>query len=193
MSFMSFSIAYFQEVETLKVTCDPRQITVSQTNLAKALGITNARVSQLVKEGVIFRDDGDKSGAVMLVKSVQSYTAYKGVPASSDEEDADYMVEKAKHEKVKRELSELKLAKEEARAYDAKTVELVMIEMLSNLRTQLLGLPSKLAPIVEHKGKDEIYERLTEEIEAKLSELSEYSPEMFANEVVESSDEDEDS
>lgn len=129
----------------MKVTCDPRQITVSQTNLAKALGITNARVSQLIKEGVVFRDEGDKGGAVMLVKSVQSYTAYKGVSASSDEEDTDYMAEKAKHERVKRELSELKLAKEEANVYDAKTVELVMVEMLSNLRTQLLGLPSKLA------------------------------------------------
>jgi predicted transcriptional regulator len=176
----------------MKVTCDPRQITVSQTNLAKALGITNARVSQLIKEGVVFRDDEDKGGAVMLVKSVQSYTAYKGVSASSETEDVDYMEEKGKHEKVKRELAELRLAKEEARAYDAKTVELVMIEMLSNLRTQLLGLPSKLAPIVEHKSKEEVYERLTEEIEAKLAELSEYSPEMFTSEVVEAGDGDED-
>ncbi len=169
----------------MKVTCDPRKITVSQTNLAKALGITNARVSQLIKEGVVFRDEEDKGGAVMLVKSVQSYTTYKGASTGSNEEDTDYMAEKAKHERVKRELSELKLAKEEANVYDAKTVELVMVEMLSNLRTQLLGLPSKLAPIVEQKSKEEIYQRLTEEIEAKLLELSDYSPEMFTSETVE--------
>lgn len=176
----------------MKVTCDPRQITVSQTNLAKTLGITTARVSQLIKEGVVFRDDDDKSGAVMLVKSVQAYTQYKGGSDAGDD-DTDYMAEKAKHERVKRELSELKLAKEEANAYDAKTVELVMVEMVSNLRTQLLGLPSKLAPIVEHMDKEEIYKRLTEEIETKLLELSDYSPEMFTSETVESSDPDEDS
>ena len=58
----------------MKVTCDPRKITVSQTNLAKALGITNARVSQLIKEGVVFRDEEDKGGAVMLVKMAQHST-----------------------------------------------------------------------------------------------------------------------
>lgn len=166
----------------MKVTGDPRKITVSQTNLAKALGITNARVSQLIKEGIVFRDDSDKSGAVLLVKSIQAYTVFKG--ASEGDSGLDYMAEKAKHEKVKRELAELRLAKEEARAYDAMTVELVMTEMVSNLRTQLLGLPSKIAPILDGAGKNKIYSVLTEEIEEKLSELSEYKPDMFASEEV---------
>ena len=181
----------------MKIAGDPREITVSQTNLAKALGLTTVRVNQLIKEGIVFRDDDDGKGGVFLVKSVIAYTSLKakGRNASSQAnaaENVDYMEEKGKHEKVKRELAELRLAKEEARAYDAKTVELVMIEMLSNLRAQLLGLPSKLAPIVEHKSKEEVYERLTEEIEAKLAELSEYSPEMFTSEVVEVGDGDED-
>lgn len=166
----------------MKVTGDPRKITVSQTNLAKALGITNARVSQLIKEGIVFRDDSDKSGAVFLVKSIQAYAVFKG--ASEGDSGLDYMAEKAKHEKVKRELAELRLAKEEARAYDAMTVELVMTEMVSNLRTQLLGLPSKIAPILDGAGKNKIYSVLTEEIEEKLSELSEYKPDMFASEEV---------
>lgn len=174
----------------MKVTGDPRQITVSQTNLGKALGITTPRVNQLIKEGIVFRDDNDTNGAVFLVRSVQAYTAMTTKNTSSDE-DVDYMEEKGKHEKVKRELAELKLAKEEANAYDAKTVELVMIEMLSNLRTQLLGLPAKLAPILENQPKEAVYSRMTEEIEAKLAELSEYSPDMFTNEVVESRDNDE--
>ena len=60
-----------------------------------------------------------------------------------------------------------------------RTVEMVMIEMLSNLRAQLLGLPSKLAPLIEGQGKDDIYQTLTVEIEEKLSELSEYEPNLF--------------
>lgn len=166
----------------MKVTGDPRKITVSQTNIAKALGITNARVSQLIKEGIVFRDENDKSGGVLLVKSVQAYTAFKGAADGGDE--LDYMAEKAKHEKVKRELSELRLAKEEARAYDAITVEMVMTEMVSNLRTQLLGMPSKIAPMLDGASKDKIYSVLTEEIEEKLAELSEYKPDMFTSEEV---------
>ena len=94
------------------------------------------------------------------------------------------MEEKAKHEKIKREIAEHKLAIMEGNAYSAKTVELVMTEMLSNLRTQLLGLPTKLAPQLEGKTKEQIYVRLTREIEEKLSELSEYSPDLFTDEEV---------
>ena len=79
-------------------------------------------------------------------------------------------------------MAELKLAKMESRAYDARTVELVMTEQLSNLRTQLLGLPTKLAPILTGKGKDEIYGIITSEVKEKLAELFEYSPAMFADE-----------
>ena len=66
-----------------------------------------------------------------------------------------------------------------------------MTEMASNLRAQLLGLPSKLAPILEHRKKEEIYDILTKEIEEKLSELSRYSPDLFMGEEVEGSGNDE--
>ena len=73
----------------MKVTCDPRKITVSQTNLGKALGLTTGRVAQLIKEGVVFRDDNDKSGGVFLVKSVQAYTSFKGKSESDNELELD--------------------------------------------------------------------------------------------------------
>lgn len=166
----------------MKVTCNPQEITVSQTNFGRAVGVTVGRVTQLVREGVVFRDAADKSGGVLLVKSLLAYAAYKGEGTSDG--GLDYMQEKAKHEKVKRELAELKLAKEANRVYDARTVELVMTEMVSNLRTQLLGLPSKLAPMLDGADKDKIYTVLTQEIEEKLMELSEYTPELFTSEEV---------
>ena len=73
---------------------------------------------------------------------------------------------------------------------NARTVELVLTEMLSNLRTQLLGLPSKLAPQLEGATKEQVYDCLTQELEDKLSELSEYSPELFADEIEENGNED---
>lgn len=64
-----------------------------------------------------------------------------------------------------------------------------MTEMVSNLRTQLLGLPSKLAPMLNGADRDRIYDVLTQEIEEKLMELSEYRPEMFMSEEVVESEE----
>lgn len=174
----------------MKVTEDARKITVSQSNLARAIGITHGRVSQLIQEGIVLRDDKDMRGGVYLVQSVRNYGAMKGGGGTDDE--LDYLSEKAKHEKVKREIAELRLAKMENRVYSARTVELVLTEMLSNLRTQLLGMPSKLAPQLEGKPRGHIYEIMTRELEERLSELSEYTPELFTEEEIEADDEDSD-
>lgn len=173
----------------MKVTEDARKITVSQSNLARAIGITHGRVSQLIQEGIVLRDDKDMRGGVYLVQSVRNYGAMKG---GGTDDELDYISEKAKHEKVKREIAELRLAKMENRAYSARTVELVLTEMLSNLRTQLLGMPSKLAPQLEGKPRGQIYELMTRELEERLSELSEYTPELFTEEEIEADDEDSD-
>ena len=139
----------------MKVRGKAREITVTQRSLADAIGLTPPRISQLIQEGVVIRDEKDKSGGVFLVQSILNYKdATKG---NGGDEDIDYMTEKARHEKTKREIAELRLAKMEHRVYSAKTVELVMTEMLSNLRTQLLGLPTKVAPQLEGKTKEELY------------------------------------
>ena len=166
-----------------------KEISVKQRALAQALGVSAPRVSQLVKDGVIVKDENNAGGAVLLFESLKNY--FQGKPAvGGDGEVIDYWEEKAKHERTKREIAEIRLAKMENRVYDARTVELVLTEMLSNLRTQLLGLPSKLAPQLDGMSKEQIYEAMTREIEDKLSELSEYKPELFTAEEIEDEDED---
>lgn len=63
----------------------------------------------------------------------------------------------------------------------ASDVELVMTNMLTNLRSQLLGLPSKMAPLLADKSKSFIDKKLTEEITSRLTELSDYSPDLFTD------------
>lgn len=174
----------------MKISKDLKNLTTTQTELARAIGITQPRVNQLIQDGIVVKDD---NGAVIVIESLQNFykTRSGNDPDNDPDSDGpDYWVEKAKHEQTKREISELKLARMENRVYDARTVELVLTEMLSNLRTQLLGLPSKLAPMLEMKSKEQIYEVMTQEIEDKLGELSEYSPELFTQEEI---DDDEDS
>lgn len=175
----------------MKVSGDPKKITVTQRAFAGCIGVTQPRVSQLIKDGIVLQDDSSTSGGVYLVSGIINYMRSKA--GASEEEDIDYMQEKAKHEKTKREIAELRLAKMEHSVYDAHTVELVMTEQNSNLRTQLLGLPSKLAPQLEGKKKEEIYTIMTREIEEKLEELAEYSPEIFMQEEIEGASDDEDS
>lgn len=174
----------------MKVSGAVREMTVTQRQLADALGVTPARINHLIKDDIVVRDTENTSGAVYLYESVKRYWSGKKEQAPDIAAELNLTLEKAKHEKTKREMAELRLAKMEKQVYDAKTVELVVTEMLSNLRTQLLGLPSKLAPQLDGMSKEEIYDTMTREIEEKLSELSEYSPDLFTAEEIEEDDED---
>ena len=165
----------------MKILGNFKEWTVTQTKLAEILGVSVQRVNQLIDEEIVIRAEMDKVGSVLLIDSVRNY--YLSKNASGD--GANYWKEKALHERVNRKRDELKLQKEDGSVYDSATVEQAFIEMLTILRTNLLGLPSKLAVQLENKSRAEIYEVITEEIEGKLAELSNYDPTAI-NEVEES-------
>ena len=165
----------------LKVSGNVKEITVTQSALARALNLSPPRIHQLIEEEIVVRDEKDPSGGVYLYQSVVNYLQSK----QSRSEDANFFREKALHEKVKRQIAELKLEREQGRLYDASTVEAVMIEQLVGLRTHLLALGNKLSPMLEGKSKGEIADIINREIEEKLKELSSYKPELFADENVE--------
>ena len=153
---------------------------MTQVALARALGLTPARVNQLIQEEIVRRDEKDASGGVFLFQSVVNYLQFQFKQSKSDE--TNYFLEKARHEKVKRQIAELKLSKEEGRTYDAATVEAVMIEQLVGLRTHLLGMGMKLAGQLVGKTAAEISDIINREVEDRLTELSNYNPEMFKSE-----------
>ena len=146
-----------------------REFTVSQSQLARALGVSQPRVNQLIDEGVVVRDEQSTNGQVMLFESVQNY--YLSKNATGD--NVNFWKERGLHEKAKRELAEVKLAKTRGELYEAATVEGVLTELLTNFRNKLLGLPSKYATQLEGKTRAEIYTALTTAIEDELAELSE--------------------
>lgn len=140
--------------------------------LAKLLNITQRRVNQLAEEKIITRQP---EGDFVLPEAIAEFYSFK----FQSDEASDFMAEKALHEKAKRELAELELQKRRNEVHDAADVELVMTDMLTNLRSQLLGLPAKMAPQLANRDKDYIDQTLTDEIHSRLAELSDYSPEMF--------------
>ena len=148
------------------------EATTTQAKLARYLGLSKPRITQLIEEKIVVRDESDIKGKVLAFDSIRNYFLSKN--ASGD--GANYWKEKALREQINRKRDELKLQKEDGSVYDSATVEQAFIEMLTILRTNLLGLPSKLAAQLENKSRAEIYEVITEEIESKLAELSNYNP-----------------
>jgi phage terminase Nu1 subunit (DNA packaging protein) len=161
-------------------------LNVTSSDLAKVLGITQRRVQQLEVEAVLVKN---ADGKFELSKNIESYYTWKLQPSSS----ANYEVEKALHEKAKREKAEMINAKVKGQLHDAKDVEQVMTNMLVNFRSKMLGLPSRIASkLVRQKSINIINHELDKAIKEALEELSEYEPEMFSIEIEGVEDEEED-
>ena len=144
-----------------------KTMTVTQTFLAKVLGLTQGRISQLLDEGILIRDE--ESRQPRFYESLKSYWLSKKTTG----EGVNFWTEKALHEKAKRELSELKLAQERGEVYAAADVESVLVEMLIDFRNKLGGLGHKLAAQLEGKTASAICAAIDSEVEATLNELSE--------------------
>jgi len=172
-----------QKLSRQKISKDINHVTATQSQMARALKISTPRVNQMIKEGTL---PIDETGSPLLVEGIKAYCRMK--KQAVEDEEVDFDKERAKHEKAKREIAELKLDEMKKNAYSAKVVEYVMTEMASNIRTQLLGLPSKLAPVLEGKSKEEIYTTATREIEEKLLELASYTPDLFNEEIEDEED-----
>lgn len=155
----------------MKISKDIRQLTTTQANLAKAFGLTQPRISQLIDVGLVVRDETDPSGGVKIFESTKLYYSSKAAAADGDGT-LDLIAEKARHERVKREQSEIKLAQMKGELYEAETVETALVEILATLRTHLTALPAKFSVQLEGKSREEIYLILTREIEERLEELS---------------------
>lgn len=158
----------------MKIKEKLNEITTTQRNLAKILGLTPERVRQLTLKGIIIRDENDDSGGVYLIESMQRY--YK-----QTSESVEYDKEHALLEQIKRQTAELKLQKARGEVYEADVVEQVMTQDFVKIRTQLLSLPMKLATELEGKDKSEISTILLREIHNTLQELSTYSKDLFVN------------
>ncbi len=151
----------------MKVNGDVAKITVSQSDLSRALNISRQRISQLIQEKIFLRDDTDPTGGIFLFESLRNY--YLRQVEKSGE---DYFKVKAQHEEVKKQLNELKLQERQGELYDAADVESALAGVVVTLRTNLLALPAKFSTQLEGKSRAEIYKILNSEIEDKLQEIS---------------------
>jgi phage terminase Nu1 subunit (DNA packaging protein) len=175
--------------ETEKVE-DISQITVAAKVLGKIIGVSDRRIRQLADEGILTRAS---SGRYNLQDSLHSYILNLRVandasrPQTDLEDELDLKTEQALHERVKRHMSELKYALMKGQVHRSEDVEAVMTNMLTNFKTKLINLPSKLTPLlVDRKDKGFILDLLTNEFHEVLNELSQYNAsDFYSDEYIE--------
>lgn len=164
--------------DTEKVS-DIDSVTVTAGVLGGILGVSERRVRGLAQEGIFVKAS---QGRYKLKESMHNYVLNlrvandAGKTIQSDlEDELDLNTEKAKHERIKRHMSELKLALMKGEVHKSNDVEAVMMDMLVRFKTKIVSLPSKLTPQLVDRDKSYILNALTEELNQVLEELSSYN------------------
>lgn len=159
---------------------------VNSITLGNIIGITDRRVRQLVEESII---ETVARGKYDLMKCVNRYCTYlrQKTEADSNKQGSkiDYENERALHEKVKREKADLQFKVMKGEMHRALDVENVMVDMITNAKTKLLGIPAKAAPmIIGYTDIPQIQSILQKAVNETLEELVEYDKELFSNKLV---------
>lgn len=177
-----------EENNSVKLT-NIDNVTVSAAVLGNLFGVKDGRVRQMAGEGILVRA---AKGRYKLADSIRNYIlnlklAVSGANMEPPDNGISYDKEKALHERVKRNISELKLQTMKGELHKGSDVEMIMSDMLAAFRTRVMSIPSKAAPVLEDRDAAFIKNRLTSEVLEALNELKDYDPKMFyGDEYVES-------
>ena len=114
--------------------------------IAKLLDLSERRVQQLSREGVIPKAT---RGQYDLIGSVRGYVRYLRDQAVSAQAGApDYAVERARYIRARADLVEMEASQRRGALIAADDIEVAWIKVLALLRTRVLALPDRLAPEV---------------------------------------------
>lgn len=141
--------------------------------IAKLFMISERRVQQLVKKGVIPKNE---HGRYELVPTVQGYVRYLQERAiGKTDMPEDYQQEKARLTKLQADKAQLEVETMSSNLVSADQVAQEWFQIITNCKTRLLSVPTKAAPIVAAESEagsvQVIIEKLMREA---LEELTEY-------------------
>ena len=112
--------------------------------IAKLLDLSERRVQQLSREGVIPKAT---RGQYELIGSVRGYVRYLRDQAVKAQAGApDYAAERARFIRARADLAEMEAEEKRGSVIAAEQIEAAWISVLALLRTRLLALPDRLAP-----------------------------------------------
>lgn len=154
---------------------------VNQKTLANVLGISSRRVRQLREDG--FFPTVENGRGYKLETCVQEYIEYKVKAETNTRTLIDKEKEQAEHERLKKEITKLKLRRMKKELHAAADVEMFLSEMLINFKNRLLSIPNKVAvQVMGETDINRIIKLLNDELISTLEELSEYDPDAINRE-----------
>ncbi|NOX74090.1 MAG: terminase small subunit, Nu1 [Alphaproteobacteria bacterium] len=124
--------------------------TQSLAVIAKLLDLSERRVQQLSREGVIPKAT---RGQYDLIGSVRGYVRYLRDQAVSAQAGApDYAAERARYIRARADLVEMEASQRRGALIAADDIETAWIKVLALLHTRVLSLPDRLAPQIHAEG-----------------------------------------
>lgn len=148
--------------------------------IAALLRLTERRVQQLSKEGVIPKAE---RGRYELAPAVQGYIAYlqdRLAPREGDDDPdrIDYHVEKARKTKAEADIAEMEAAKMRGNLVDAIEMKDALELVMSEVKTKLLNnAPTRIAARTKTEKKEASIKAIAkEEISASLRALASTDP-----------------
>jgi phage terminase Nu1 subunit (DNA packaging protein) len=172
------------------------EMLVSSKVLESLFGVADRTIRDLTDKGIIKRDSHGKylfwNSAKAYIVALKVANAGKSRTKTEDDEELiDLETEKAEHERLKKQITEIKLQLIQGKVHKAEDVEAVMTDMFAKFKSKMTALPSKLAKKLEGKSKVEIQRILKKEIDYALMELSNYNPaDFYSDEHIEISGDD---
>lgn len=161
---------------------DITSVTVSSAVMASLLSVTDRRIRDLAQEGILVRV---KRGRYDLAQSIKNYILH--LKTNNDikevkDENLDWDKERALHEIIKREKTELQVKVMKGELHYSEDVEKVMTDMIITFRNKIMSIGSKIAPmVIARTDLNSIEDIITNECVSALEELSEYDPMLFYN------------
>lgn len=117
--------------------------------IAKLLDLSERRVQQLSREGVIPKATRGQYDLIGSVRGYVRYLRYREVSAQAGA--PDYAVERARFIRARADLAEMEANQRRGSLIAADDAEAAWIAVLALLRTRLLSLPDRLAPLVHEQ------------------------------------------
>ena len=138
--------------------------------ISKLLKLTERRVQQLAKDGIIPKAE---RGKYELVSSVHGYVDFLKAKAGGEFTAEEVIKNKNKLLKAKAELAEIEKMKATGELIPKEEVKKTWLEIINKVKQKLLSIPNKVAPVVvTYKNTNEIKLILKDKLYEALYEIS---------------------
>ncbi len=155
---------------------------VDAKTVATLFGLTVRRIQQLTQDGILQTEQVGKQRRYDLLGTVRRYISYLQQKANSkggSKDDADNESRKIKADAdlkaTKAEIAEMELAELKGKMHRSEDVEAMTNDLVFTIRSMIKALPGRLAiDLAPITSPNEISERIKQEVNAVLLELSNY-------------------